>query len=209
MSGPAQLARRWQALWPAQSDAAAGDVFRDLVARYAEPHRAYHSLDHVADCLRWLDEARPLLARPVEAELALWFHDSVYDPRRADNEERSAQLAVNALPALGLAEDAVRRVADLIRLTDHRAAGLDGDGALVCDVDLAILGAEPAAFAAYDAAIRREYAWVPEEVFRRARGQVLAGFVARGRIYRTQFFQERLEEAARENLIKALRRYEE
>ncbi len=201
------LLDRWRTLWP--GDAAQGDaIYRDLVARYGEPQRAYHTLAHVAVCLRWLDEVRPLLARPTEAEWALWFHDAVYDPRRADNEAQSAQLAAGALRAAGVDEDTVGRVADLIQLTAHAMADLSDDAALVCDIDLAILGAEPAAFAAYDAAIRREYAWVPEDVFRRERARVLAGFVARRRIYHTPYFVDALEQRARANLEAAIRGYQ-
>ena len=205
MSAAAALRDRWWALWPGGPSGAIDATYRDLANRYSEPHRAYHTLDHVADCLRRLDEVRPLLARPAEAELALWFHDAVYDPRRADNEEQSAALASEALRALGGTAEAAERVAELIRLTAHRATELSGDEALVCDIDLAILGAEPAAFAAYDAAIRREYAWVPEDVFRRERARVLAGFLARPRIYYTATFVAALEQRARVNLDGAIR----
>lgn len=206
MSENNALLDRWRALWPVNM--AEGDaVYGDLVARYAEPHRAYHTLDHIADCLHRLDEVCSLLARPREAELALWFHDVVYDSRRADNEERSAALAAEALRAAGVGEEAVERIAGLIRLTSHTAAELAGDGALVCDIDLAILGASPEQFAQYDAAIRREYDWVPEDIFRRERARVLAGFLARPRIYHTLYFVEALEQRARANLSAAVRRY--
>ena len=206
MSAADALCDSWRALWP--GGAAEGEsIYRDLVVRYSEPQRAYHTLDHVADCLRWLDEVRPLLARADEAALALWFHDAVYDPRRADNEEQSAALAAAVLLAVGVGEDAVGRAAGLIRLTRHTAAELTGDGALICDVDLAILGAPPERFEQYDAAIRREYAWVPEEIFRRERARVLAGFLARPRIYHTPTFADTLEQQARANLSVAVRRY--
>lgn len=207
MSAADALCDSWRALWP--GGAAEGEsIYRDLVVRYSEPQRAYHTLDHVADCLRRLDEVRPLLARPAEAELALWFHDAVYDPRRADNEEQSAALAAGALRAAGVGAGVVERVAGLIRLTSHPAAEVTGDGAIVCDIDLAILGAPPERFEQYDAAIRREYAWVPEEMFRRERARVLAGFLARPRIYYTPTFADALEQQARANLRAAIRRYQ-
>ena len=208
MSAAAALRDRWWALWPGGPSGAIDATYRDLADRYSEPHRAYHTLDHVADCLRRLDEVRPRLTRPDEAELALWFHDAVYDPRRADNEAQSAALAAGALRALGMTEEAAGRVADLIRLTAHRATDLTGDRALVCDIDLAILGAEPPAFKAYDAAIRREYDWVPEDVFRRERARVLAGFLARQRIYQTSHFSHALEQRARANLEAAIQDYQ-
>ena len=199
------LAARWRALWAGEP--AAASVYADLRARYGEAHRAYHTPAHVAGCLAWLDQARPLLARPREAELALWFHDAVYDPRRADNEAQSAALAAAALPALGLDAAAVGRVAGLIRLTSHTAAGPAGDGALVVDIDLAILGAPPADFAGYDAAIRQEYAWVPDDIFRRERARLLEVFLARPRLYVTPYFRDRLEARARANLAWAIARY--
>lgn len=207
MSGGDTLRDRWQALWSGMVADAGDAIYLDLVARYNEPHRAYHTLDHVADCLHWLDEVRPLLARPDEAALALWFHDAVYDPRRADNEAQSAALAAGALRAAGVGADVVERVVGLIRLTSHTAAELTGDGAFVCDIDLAILGSPPERFEQYDAAIRREYAWVPEEVYRRERGRVLARFLARPRIYHTPYFVDALEQQARANLSAAVGRY--
>lgn len=207
MSAADALHGRWRALW--SGDAVDGDaIYRDLVARYAEPHRAYHTLDHVADCLHWLDEVRPLLARPDEAEWAIWFHDAVYDPQRADNEERSAALAAEALTALAVDAAVGARVADLIRLTSHTTDALTADGAVVCDIDLAILGAPPQRFEQYDAAIRQEYAWVPEAIFRRERERVLAGFLGRSRIYHTFVMSEKCERQARVNIAQSLLRYQ-
>ena len=84
---------RWRAAWPSVAAAGVDAIFHDLTARYAEPQRAYHTMEHVTECLSHFDTARHLLARPDEVELALWFHDAVYDPRRGDNEEQSARLA--------------------------------------------------------------------------------------------------------------------
>jgi predicted metal-dependent HD superfamily phosphohydrolase len=201
------LLRRWRALWPDGAGAAVDAAYHDLIARYAEPHRAYHTLDHVAACLRWLDEARPLPARPAETEWAIWFHDAVYDPRRADNEVRSAELAERALRACGVAEEAAQRVANLVRATSHSGEGLTGDASVLGDIDLAILGAPPLAFDAYDAAIRQEYGWVPEEIFRRERAKVLASFLARPRVYLTEHFHNRLESPARDNLARTIAGY--
>ena len=214
------LAARWRTLWPDADEATVARVYDDLVARYAEPQRAYHTLDHIADCLRHFDAVRHLVAWPAAVALAIWFHDAIYDPRRADNEEQSAQLAEATLRALAgdrpvtAAQDSIGRgrpsvVGRLIRLTSHEDVQITGDGALLCDIDLAILGAPPAAFDAYDDAIRREYAWVPEDIFCRERARVLAGFLARPTIYHTQHFIRSLEQQARANLNAAIQRYED
>lgn len=198
----------WQRAWGKVALGSTGkDVFDSLVAQYGHPRRAYHNLDHIVDCLHWVDIVRRNLERAEETELAIWFHDAIYDPRRDDNEERSAEWAEMALRDARAAAGVVERVGRLIRLTTHKKQGLAGDAAFLCDSDLAILGAEPARFNAYDAAIRLEYSWVPDDIFRRERGRVLAGFLDQARIYHTLFFHNWLEEPARANLRRTLARY--
>jgi predicted metal-dependent HD superfamily phosphohydrolase len=204
MSDVDDLAARWRGVWTFGHSQA---VYNELVARHAEPHRAYHTLEHIEECLRHLDMARHLIARPVEVELAVWFHDAVYDPRRGDNEEQSAALARQRLRAGGADEGMAARVADLIQLTNHAHPDLTGDAAVLCDVDLAILGAEPARFDRYDAAISREYDWVPLDIYRIERGHVLARFLDRPRVYHTSYFYDMLEARARANLWRAAARY--
>jgi predicted metal-dependent HD superfamily phosphohydrolase len=147
------------------------------------------------------------LVESAEVELAIWFHDAVYDPRRGDNEEQSARLAEEQLIAAEVDPVSATHVANLIRLTNHEHDQLEGDAAVLCDVDLAILGAEPRRFERYDAAIRQEYEWVPESVYRIERGRVLARFLDRPHIYHTPFFHDMLEERARENLTRAIKAY--
>lgn len=132
-------------------------------------------------------------------ELAIWFHDAIYDTRRSDNEEVSARLAVECLGPLGVTGAVLERIAQLIRWTQHHdAEGRDGE--LLIDIDLGILGQSPEVFERYDAQIRAEYAWVPEEAYRAGRAQVLRSFLDRARIYRTPVFREACEDAARANL---------
>ena len=182
-----------------------GGVFNQLVAAYSERHRHYHTLQHLRECLAHCEAAASLARRPAEVELALWFHDAVYDPRRADSEERSAEWAWRSILAAGCAEEVAQRVQSLVLATrDHEAASGDADTQLLLDIDLAILGAAPARFAEYGNQIRAEYAHVPEADLRKGRAQVLSGFLARPRIYATAAFHDALEHRARENLAGAL-----
>lgn len=198
----------WDRVWRSVAlGGASGDVYEALVEKYTEPHRAYHNLDHIGDCLHLLESVRGLLTQPAETELAIWFHDAIYDTRQPDNEARSAEWAETVLHQNGAPVETARRIGHLIRLTTHQNPQLIGDGAVLCDIDLAILGAEKPRFDAYDAAIRLEYNWVPEDVFRRERGRVLAGFLALPRIYHSQFFYEQLEQRARANLWRVMPRY--
>jgi predicted metal-dependent HD superfamily phosphohydrolase len=180
-----------------------------LLAAWAEPARVYHGSAHLIDCLAQVDELPEASGGaggvdPVEA--ALWYHDAVYDSRAGDNEERSAAWAKRALVELGVAPRLAAEVARLVRLTGHAEPATDEAGRLVCDIDLSVLGRPPAEFDTYDAAIRAEYAWVPEEAFREGRRRVLRALLARAPLYGTERFRRRYEEPARANLRRALAR---
>jgi predicted metal-dependent HD superfamily phosphohydrolase len=198
---------RWNDLWRRVGAATEpGPIFAALAERYGEPHRAYHTLAHVARCLWEFDHARLLADHADEVELALWFHDAIYDPHAADNEVRSAAWAVRFLEQGGVAHETRERVAELINATDHRASPAPGDTALVVDVDLTILGAPEEEFDAYERQIRREYAFLPEDAFRAGRRGVLERLLARPRLYTTALFHARYETAARANLARSLAR---
>jgi predicted metal-dependent HD superfamily phosphohydrolase len=198
---PAGLEQRWLALW--RRIGARGDGRSELellAARYAESGRHYHTLEHIGDCLAELDLERMHAERPDEAELALWFHDAVYDSHAGDNEARSAQLADEVLGTAGVPDDARARIRTSILATTHAERPDARDAALVCDADLAILGAPPERYARYAAAIRDEYGWVPAAVFRDGRAAALARFLDRASIYSTAGFQARYEKTARKNV---------
>jgi predicted metal-dependent HD superfamily phosphohydrolase len=183
---------------PSEAGAA---VFADLAERYAGPDRHYHTLSHLADVLDWLDRLAAPAAPSAALRLAAWFHDAVYDPRAADNEERSAALARERLAPLGLPAALPDEVARLILLTKtHTAADADYDGLLLLDADLAVLGADLDAYDAYAAAVRREYAWVPEEAWRSGRRRVLEGFLRREHLFRSGRMDGGREAAALANL---------
>jgi predicted metal-dependent HD superfamily phosphohydrolase len=177
-----------------------------LAAAWTEPHRIYHGLGHLQDCLRQLDAAPPERADPDAAEAALWFHDAVYDPRANDNEARSAAWGRQALTDVGVRADAAVEVARLVLLTRHLEPpdAADATGSLVCDIDLSILGRSPAEYDEFERRIRTEYAWVPEPVYRAQRARILARFRERDPLYRTPHFRGRYEAPARRNLDRAL-----
>lgn len=197
----------WRTLWRELGAPADDALFGRLVAAYSEPQRHYHTLQHLRDCLELWQEVRHFAGRPAEVELALWFHDAIYDPTRHDNEERSADWARQSVMQAGLPTGAATRVHALVMATKHDAVPVDGDARLLVDVDLAILGATAERFDAFDAQVRREYAHVPEADFRVGRGRVLRGFLQRPQIYATGLFRRRFEAQARENLARAIERW--
>lgn len=198
----------WQRVWEelgAQGNQQA--LFNQLIASYSERHRHYHTLQHLRECLQSLEAARTLAQRPAEVELALWFHDAVYDVHRDDNEERSAEWAAMAVRNAGLQDAVAQRVHALVMATKHKALPAGIDAQVLVDVDLAILGAAEARFDESDMQIRREYAHVPEATFREGRCRVLRSFLERPRLYATEAFHQALEERARRNLARAIRRW--
>lgn len=196
---------RWLGLWSRLGAQVNGlQVFEKIIAAYAEPFRVYHTAAHVQDCLNQFDWSRHLAGRPDEVEAALWFHDAVYIPGAADNEEQSAQLAQRALAGAVVEAETVRRIGDLVLATRHLTIPGEPDEQLLCDVDLSILGREPAIFQEFEDRIRREYAWVPDATYRRSRSEVLAGFLRRRPIYQTEDFRVRYEVSARRNLQRIL-----
>lgn len=199
---------QWAALWERAGSARnrARYPYDRLVARYQEPHRHYHTLAHIQHCLQEFAAVREHASNPDAVEMAIWFHDAVYDPKAKDNEERSAQLAAVVLDVGGFPDDFIAKVGGLVLSTSHAAASDDPDAGLLADVDLAILGQPEAAFDEYERQIRREYAWVPKETFAVRRASVLAAFLARQRLYVTSPMFGAYEAAARSNLGRSLDR---
>lgn len=200
------LDRRWIGLWNrlgAQGDGLS--VLTGLEAAYAEPARAYHTADHIRDCLAQFDLCPETATRPDEVEAAIWFHDAVYQPGAANNEDMSARLARTSLEDAGASLEVADRIAELVLTTQHLSIPEEPDAALLCDVDLSILGRTTEVFDEFERRIRREYAWVPESAYRSGRTKILRGFLERPSIFQTDFFRERYEASARANLARAVK----
>lgn len=195
----------WNRLWtglgvqpPAPSEYAA------ILRSYGEPHRAYHTLQHLDECLGLLVEVRDLCRHADEVGLALWFHDAIYDPHQNDNEARSAEWLTRVATEGGVAPASVARLRGLVMATCHAAAPEDADARLLVDIDLAVLGAPPQRFDEYERQIRTEYRWVEEAVYRKVRGKLLQEFLARTSLYSTASFKQRFEAPARSNLRRSI-----
>ena len=201
----AALARAWRAAWSALGVNAPDDaLLAELLARYREPQRHYHTLQHLGECLEAFAATHKVAERPGEVALALWFHDAVYDLDAHDNESRSADWAARALTAAGVAADATARVHALVMATCHAVQPTDADARLLVDIDLSILGAPAARFAQYEQQIRREYAHIPPDVFEPRRRLILGAFLARDPLYQTPGIRLRCEANARINLRRAV-----
>lgn len=181
-----------------------------IEAAYATPPRAYHHFGHVLEVLRDYDDVAQTLGwrQSDEVLLAILFHDAVYVAGAADNEARSAALArelvTQHLPGRGLDVDTVVRLVELTaRHGKLSGEPLDDDARHFLDCDMAILGASPDRYDAYEAAIAIEYAAVPPPLYRAGRGAFLAGLLAQPRIFLSERFHASHDAPARDNLRRA------
>lgn len=180
------------------------EMYVTLKEKYAEKHRYYHTLEHIACCLALLDGNRQLARYPEEVELAIWFHDAVYNIFSSSNERDSASMASGFLLDAGIDSTVVTRVSDLIMATSHETQISNSDQSLIVDIDLSVLGCSPDAYQKFEIAVRREYKKIPFFLFRRGRKKILNSFLCREKIYSFPEFYQRYEAQARENITNAI-----
>jgi predicted metal-dependent HD superfamily phosphohydrolase len=204
------LITRWRDALPGAFDDAANAVDAldvagwELLVRWSEPARRYHTVDHLTSVLAVVDDAAAFASDIAAVRLAAWFHDSVYDPHAATpdaNEQASADLAAAMLPPLGVSHAQIAEVVRLVLLTaDHRVEPGDSNGALLADADLAILAADADQYRAYADAVRAEYGFVPDDAFVAGRSAVLAKLLDLDSIYHLTPHRDAWESRARTNL---------
>lgn len=175
-------------------------LFAKLLESYSEPQRKYHTLQHLVECIQKFELVMDLTEKSREVEIALWFHDAIYDVKGHENEYLSAIWAKESLTAVGVSKDEIERIFNLIMVTQHSNVLRTLDEQTLVDIDLSILGARTERFKEYDLQVRQEYAWVPDEVYRMKRCEILEIFQARPFIYNTDYFRNHFEAKARENL---------
>lgn len=171
-------------------------VFEALVDRYSEPHRAFHTLQHIAECLAAL---KPVRSAPPAAAIAIWFHDAIFDPRRNDNEERSAAWAKTVLGKGALAD----QVEKMILATKAGAATIDVYERMVADIDLAILAASEPRYSEHEAQLRQEHCWLDDAAYKEHRFKLLRSYSDRVYIFGSPEFRS-LEIKARKNIERSV-----
>ena len=185
-----------------QADSQLGEViFVDLVNAYSHPTRHYHNLEHIQHLLNLSEQVREISDNFVVLQFSAWFHDYVYSPQGEDNEFKSAIYAEKTLNNLNVSLDIIQLVKQIIISTQKHEPLIDNiDNLIFLDADLSILGASPDKYLKYAQAIRQEYSRVSDRDYQQGRKQVLANFLARERIYYTDYFYQQLEMQARDNL---------
>lgn len=199
------MKNKFEKLWHqigAQSDP--GPEFDFLCKSYTQPGRYYHNLNHIEACLKDFRDVSDITDTPELVELAIWYHDVVYDVNRSDNEQKSAEIAAEVCLRGNLSGDFAQQVFDLILATKHDRAAASVNEKMIIDADLAILGKPAAEYDIYEKAIRKEYAHVPDADFRNGRSAVLSSFLEKPAIYSLEFFLAKYQDQAMENIQKAI-----
>ena len=199
------LKKRWESLW--QKIGASGngnDSYMELLSLYGENHRAYHNFVHVASMLREFDEVRDYIENPEQFEIAIWYHDAIYNTKEKNNEEKSAELAQKTLIKAGIKPEFINNVTKLILATKHQETPQKTDEQYLIDLDLSILRESQREFDEYELDVREEYSWVPEETFKAKRAEILQFFLDRDNIYLTELFRNKYKDQAIKNLTKSI-----
>lgn len=195
------LKTRWQAFASQNAIHDWRPVWSAISTLYTTSDRYYHNIEHIADLLQKLDQWPEPCPERNTIELAIWFHDIINDPKRADNEEASAALLTHFLRDHPLEPEANA----LILATRHKQTSGMRPEEIICDIDLSILGSHPEKYHSYAASIRKEYQWVAPEEYAEKRTQVLRNFLNRQNIYHTPHARTLWQETAKTNLSQEIR----
>lgn len=174
-------------------------IFNKLIVAYSEKQRAYHTIQHLYECLVLFEFIRADLDDANAVVLALWFHDVIYDPQAQDNELQSAELFEQYL-AQDLSIGIVQKIKRWIIATEKHEATNELDLQFLLDIDLAILATSPERFDEYEQQIQQEYAWVDPDIYSIKRKEVLVHFYQTEPLYQSEYFQRNFEQRAKGNL---------
>jgi predicted metal-dependent HD superfamily phosphohydrolase len=181
-------------------------LFNSIVEHYSAKDRAYHNLSHIQSLLSLSESLLDKIQDRDAFYFSIWFHDVIYDTKRSDNEEKSAEFAEEALTRLGVPEQTIAITREMILATKHhRADGLSWDMKAFLDLDTSILGAPEEIYKEYSRAIRKEYSWVPGFLYRKGRTKVLNDFLEREHIYHIDEIRAEYETQARHNIAEEIR----
>ena len=184
--------------------------WQDIAVRYTESQRAYHSLQHIQQLFTQFEQIKHHLNKPHIIALALFYHDVIYAPTRADNELKSAEYAIEALRPYLSAEQCQHIYALIMMTANHKLAECSNaqknfDSAYLLDMDLSILGASWSEYEQYAQAVRQEYAHVSNIDYRVGRIAVLTELLAHPTLYLTDYYSTRLETQARQNIKREIK----
>jgi len=195
---------RWKLLMKAMGFEPSLICYDALKTSYTEKHRFYHTAQHITAMLKHFDAINEFVEKPDEMELAIWFHDAIYKTLSKTNEKDSAKWAQRFLISRNYDETGIDRIFNLIMATQHNGKLKTNDEKLIVDIDLTILGTLPEIYDEFERNIRKEYKIVPYFIYRKKRKQLLQSFLNNDSIFNIDYFKNKFENAARENIHRAI-----
>jgi predicted metal-dependent HD superfamily phosphohydrolase len=191
---------RFESTWQRLSHRTDGDAIgQALLDLYAGEARYYHTIDHIDFCLEVFDEVSDQCDNPDAVELAIWFHDAIYDFPVEENERLSAEYFMNVSQGR-LPEDLRRVVFEQVMVTDHRRVPEDTDQKILTDIDLSSFGRPWERFISDGLNVRRELNYLEDDVFYQRQIAFMKNLLDREHFYATPWFQDNFEPTARQNL---------
>ena len=199
----ARFVQLWERCLPGCHAAGAASVFNTLEQRYSEPHRCYHTPEHIEHCLRQHDLASDLMDEPDAVEMAIWFHDVIYNVPTDDNELLSAEL-FKQLAGDDANPDFCNTVYDMILATQHRHEPNSNDDKILVDVDLSSFGLPWEEMRRDSENVRREFPNTSDAEFYASHNRFMRALLDRPTFFATEFFRDRYESQARANIARLL-----
>ena len=180
-------------------------IFNEIIKRYSEPHRFYHTLNHINDCLKEFDKVKDLCKNPNEVEFAIWFHDIIYNSGEKNNEEKSADFAYKLAKNIKLLDKFAKDIKQLILATKHNSTPKKNDARFIVDIDLSSFAKPWKILKEDNKKIKKEYSFIKNKKFKIGRSVLLESFSIRSNIFLTDYFKEKYERKARENIKRFLK----
>ena len=179
-------------------------LWNEIEKAYTGKKRYYHNLFHLQALYNELTECRQLISDWDTILFSLFYHDIIYSVIKGNNEQKSADVAVNRLKVIGFPELQIERCYQQILATSNHLTSNDLDTNLFTDSDLSILGQPESAYDDYCLQIRKEYGIFPDMIYKPGRKKVVIHFLEMQRIFKTEIFFEKFEMQARKNLQREL-----
>lgn len=179
------------------------NLWKEIVSNYSSQKRHYHNLSHLENLFKELLPIQEKLEDWDTIQFSIFYHDIVYKASRSDNEEKSALLAIERLKEIGYPNDRILKCNHQIIATKSHEFS-DNDTNYFTDADLSILGKSWKTYSEYFQQIRKEYKIYPDFIYNPGRKKALQHFLKMDHIFKTDYFLEKYEIQARENLEKEL-----
>ncbi|CUS06612.1 unnamed protein product, partial [Tuber aestivum] len=180
------------------------ELWEEVKAAHSTPKRHYHTLKHLENLLHQLEAVKDQIKNWDVILFTLYYHDIVYNPLKDNNEEKSAELAEVRLRSLAVPNELAQQCKQQILATKKHLLNTDPDTNYFTDADLSVLGQDWPLYAAYAEGVRKEYSIYPDLIYKPGRKKVLQHFLQMDRIFKTDYFYNKLEATAKRNLEREL-----